>query len=83
VLRDPKGNPTVLLVDPEEKVEQRMVTIDRDIGNEWLVSSGIAPGDRLILEGIQKVRHGVPVKVVPADGATKVSGMSQSVAKSN
>lgn len=83
VLRDPKGNPTVLIVDTEDKVEQRMVTIDRDVGNEWLVSSGIAPGDRLILEGIQKARHGVPVKVVPAGGATKVSDASQSVAKSN
>jgi membrane fusion protein (multidrug efflux system) len=65
VSRDPKGNPVALIVDPEGKVQQRMITIDRAIGDKWLVSSGLASGDQLIVEGIQKVRPGASVKVVP------------------
>jgi len=63
--RDPKGNPLVLLVNPEGKVEQRMLTIDRAIGNRWLVSSGLAAGERVIVEGLLRVRPGMPVKTVP------------------
>ena len=64
VSRDPKGNPVVLIVDAENKVQQRMITVDRAMGNKWLVTSGLAPGDRVIIEGIQKVRPGASVKVV-------------------
>jgi len=65
VSRDLKGNPVALIVDGSGKVQQRMITVDRAIGDKWLVSSGIAPGDQVIVEGIQKVRLGVSVKVVP------------------
>lgn len=69
VSRDPKGNPIALVVDVEGKVEQRTLTIDRAIESEWLVSSGLAAGDRLIVEGSLKVRPGVSVKVVPLESA--------------
>lgn len=65
VSRDPKGNPLVLLVNGEGKVEQRTLVLDRALGDQWLVSSGLAPGDRVIAEGVQKVRPGVAVKAVP------------------
>jgi membrane fusion protein (multidrug efflux system) len=65
VSRDPKGNPVAMIVDADEKVQQRMLTIDRAIGDQWLVASGLAPGDRVIVEGIQKVRPGATVDVVP------------------
>jgi len=65
VSRDPKGNPVALIVDGEGKAGQRMLTLDRAIGDRWLVASGLAPGERVIVEGIQKVRPGVAVKVVP------------------
>jgi membrane fusion protein (multidrug efflux system) len=65
VTRDPKGKPIALIVDAAGKVQQRMLTLDRAIGDKWLVSSGLAPGDRLIVEGLQKVRPGATVKVVP------------------
>jgi len=42
-----------------------MLTLDRTIGDQWLVSSGLAPGDKVIMEGMQKVKPGAPVKVVP------------------
>ena len=65
VSRDPKGNPVALIVDADGKVEQRMLTVDRTIGDQWLVSSGLAPGDKVIAEGMQKVRRGAAVKEVP------------------
>lgn len=67
VSRDPKGNPLALVVDSQSKVEQRQLTIDRAIGNQWLVTSGLAPGDKVIVEGIQKVRPGATVKAVSTD----------------
>ena len=69
VLRDPKGNPGVLIVDAGEKVQHRMLGIDRAIGDRWLVSSGLASGDRVIVEGIQRVRPGASVKAVPFEAA--------------
>jgi membrane fusion protein (multidrug efflux system) len=64
VSRNPKGEPVALIVDKEGKVQQRMLTLDRAIGNQWLVASGLAAGDRLIVEGGLKVKPGMPVKVV-------------------
>ena len=65
VSRDPKGNPVTQIVDGEGKVRQRMLTVDRAIGDKWLVSSGLSPGDRVIIEGMQRVRPGASVSVVP------------------
>jgi membrane fusion protein (multidrug efflux system) len=87
VSRDPKGNAIALIVDTEGKVQQRMITVDRAIGVRWLVASGLAPGERLIIEGVQKVRPGTSVKTVPfqdrgtSDTPTKET--AQSVKKSN
>jgi len=64
VSRDPKGNPIALVVDAADKVEQRAIVLDRAIGDKWLVTKGLAPGDRLIVEGIEKVRPGVSVRAV-------------------
>jgi membrane fusion protein (multidrug efflux system) len=81
VSRNPKGDPVALIVDSEDKVQQRMLTLDRAIGDAWLVSSGLAPGERVIVEGVQKARPGASVKVVPfeAGGGTK-SGESKNTA---
>lgn len=68
VSRDPKGNPLVLLVGADGKVEQRALTLDRAIGNRWLVASGLQPGDKVIVEGGMKVRSGMPVREVPFGG---------------
>lgn len=73
VSRDPKGNPVVLIVDAEGKVQQRMITVARATGDKWNVPSGLASGDRVIVEGIQKVRPGVSVKVVPFNADQKNS----------
>jgi membrane fusion protein (multidrug efflux system) len=65
VSRDPKGNPYALLVDAAGKVEQRPLVLDRAVGSSWLVSKGLSAGDNVIVEGMQKVRPGASVKVVP------------------
>lgn len=67
VSRDPKGNPITLIVDAEGKVQQRGLSTDRAIGDKWLISSGLAQGDRVIVEGMQKAQPGTVVKVVPLD----------------
>ena len=63
VARDPKGNPMAWIVEGG-KVAQRMLVLDRAIGDQWLVSSGLEPGDQLIVEGRQRVRPGTPVHAV-------------------
>jgi len=65
VFRNSKGEPVALIVDAENKVQQRLLALDRAIGDKWLVSSGIDSGDRVIVEGAQRVRPGVSVNVVP------------------
>jgi membrane fusion protein (multidrug efflux system) len=67
VSRDNKGNPLSLIVGAEEKVEMRMLTLDRAIADKWLISSGLAPGDQVIVEGLQMLRPGTVVKAVPFD----------------
>jgi len=82
VTRDPKGNPIALIVDDAGKVQQRTLTLDRAMGDKWLVSSGLAPGDRLIVEGLLKVRPGASVKEVPFDaGSDKTSGERRNAAR--
>jgi membrane fusion protein (multidrug efflux system) len=71
VSRDPKGNPIALVVEAGNKVQQRLLTIDRAIGDKWLVTSGLAPGSRIIVEGAQKVRPGASVKVVPFEAGRR------------
>lgn len=65
VSRDPMGNPIAFIVDGDGKVAQRTLTLDRAIGDRWLVNSGLASGERVIVEGLQKVRPGTAVKAVP------------------
>jgi membrane fusion protein, multidrug efflux system len=65
VTRDPKGNAQTLIVDGEGKVAQRQIEVDRTIGDAWLVTRGLEPGDRVIVDGLQRIRVGDPVNAVP------------------
>jgi membrane fusion protein (multidrug efflux system) len=69
VTRDQKGLPVVLVVNAEKKVERRAVVTDRTIGDAWLVTEGLKPGEGVIVEGLQKVRPGALVNPVPAAAA--------------
>jgi membrane fusion protein (multidrug efflux system) len=64
VTRDPRGNAMALVVGADDLVEARPVTLGRALGDQWLVESGLAAGDRVIIEGVQKARPGSPVKAV-------------------
>jgi membrane fusion protein, multidrug efflux system len=64
VQRTPKGEPFALVADETGRVQIRQLTLGRAIGDQWLVSSGLAAGDRVIVEGIMNVRPGATVKVV-------------------
>lgn len=68
VTRDPKGQPVVLVVTADNKVEQRVLKVDREIGQAWLARDGVSEGDRVIVEGSQRVRPGASVKPVPYAG---------------
>jgi len=65
VARDQRGEPYALVAGADGKAEQRMLTLDRAIGDRWLVTKGLAAGDRVIVEGLQRVRPGADVKAVP------------------
>jgi membrane fusion protein (multidrug efflux system) len=69
VSRTPKGEPYALVVGKGGKAEQRMLTVDRAMGEKWLVSKGLAAGEQVIVEGAQRVRAGADVKAVPYTGA--------------
>jgi membrane fusion protein (multidrug efflux system) len=65
VTRNPKGEALAMVIGAEEKVELRPIKVTRTVGDNWLVSDGLKPGDRVIVEGLQKGRPGTQVKAVP------------------
>lgn len=64
--RDQRGQAVALVVGEGSRIEQRVLTVDRAIGDQWLVTGGVAAGDRIVVEGVQKVRPGAEVRVVEA-----------------
>ena len=80
VSRDPKGNPLAFVVDDKDTVQQRELVTDRSVGDKWLVSSGLAKGDRVIVEGMQKVRPGIGVKVVRTRIGESTTANSENIA---
>ena len=65
VSRDERGRPTALVVGPQNKVQMRHLVTDRAIGNRWIVTSGLKPGDRLIVEGLNRLMPGTVVRPAP------------------
>jgi membrane fusion protein (multidrug efflux system) len=62
VLRTPRGEPIAFVVNSEGVVEQRLLTANRAVGNDWLVTAGLSPGDRVVIEGLQRIRVGTRVQ---------------------
>ncbi len=65
VSRDEKGQPIAMVVDASGHARLRDVQTDGAVGNQWLIRGGLAAGDRLIVEGLQKVKPGDAVRPVP------------------
>jgi membrane fusion protein (multidrug efflux system) len=81
VTRNQRGEAVVLVVDGNVAAE-RVVNAERVIGNDWLISEGLKPGDRVILEGLQRVRAGAEVRAVEiaeqsSAGAGAPAGVAQ------
>jgi membrane fusion protein (multidrug efflux system) len=66
VSRTPRGNPYVMLVAADGTVQQREFTADRAVGENWLATAGLAAGDRVVVDGLQKIRAGMKVTVAAA-----------------
>ena len=66
VTHNTKGEPTAFVVGPDGKAVVRVLQTSRAIGNQWLISAGLQPGDQLIVDNLQKLQPGMPVKPGPA-----------------
>lgn len=80
VTHDARGQASSLVVGAEDKVEVRNIKVSRTIGDQWLVESGLQAGDRLIVEGLQKVQPGMPVQPVEWNAEAAPAAGSQPVA---
>ena len=63
--RDARGNAVVFVVGAGNKAELRKVTAPRTLGDQWVVTAGLSRGDRLITQGLGKVKPGLPIHPVP------------------
>ena len=69
ITRDPKGNGLAFIVNAENKVETRTVSTVRTIGDQWLIDKGLEAGERVVVEGLQKIQPGMTVSPVEAGAA--------------
>jgi membrane fusion protein (multidrug efflux system) len=65
IARDPKGNTTAMVVAQDGTAELRPVRVSWAIDDKWLVEDGLAAGDQVIVEGLQKIQPGAPVQATP------------------
>ncbi|ATP44876.1 efflux RND transporter periplasmic adaptor subunit [Pseudomonas kermanshahensis] len=68
ILRDSAGVPKVLVVDPQARVSDRQVVLGSAQGDRWVVSEGLAPGEQVVIEGLQHVKAGDQVQVEASQG---------------
>jgi len=85
VTHDQKGDPNALVVGPDDVVELRNLTVDRAIGDQWVVNSGLVAGDRVIVEGIQSAKPGTKVvaeeyKPPPTEKTVRQAGVTSPTA---
>jgi membrane fusion protein (multidrug efflux system) len=67
IARDERGRPTAYVVGQDGKAVFRAVEVGQTVGDKWLVTGGLKAGDRLIVQGLQRVHAGQPVKPVPVN----------------
>jgi membrane fusion protein (multidrug efflux system) len=81
VSRDPQGNATLFVVGPGNRAVQRTVVADRTQGQYWVVTQGLAPGEKVITQGLANLRDGAAVKPVPATAPQRVQAPPPDVLK--
>lgn len=72
VSRDPKGNATVFVVGQDNTAEARKIVASRTQDSFWVVTKGLNPGDKIITQGLGKIKPHAPIKPVPADAPQKI-----------
>ncbi|KPL49886.1 hemolysin D [Xanthomonas axonopodis] len=65
VSRNGAGKPTAFVVGADHKLQLRVLETDRAVGDQWLVRSGLKPGEQVVVEGASRARDGIVVKTVP------------------
>lgn len=85
VSRDAKGGASVMVVGADGKLQPRPITTSRTVGQDWMVTSGLQPGDKVVVEGAQNLMPGTPVKASPyqAGGAAAGAKPAQSSAQAH
>ncbi|HKU92085.1 MAG TPA: efflux RND transporter periplasmic adaptor subunit, partial [Sphingomicrobium sp.] len=72
ITRDPQGNATLFVVGPGNRAVQRAVVADRTQGPYWVVTAGLAAGEKVITQGTANLKDGAPIKPVPASAPQRV-----------
>jgi membrane fusion protein (multidrug efflux system) len=72
ISRTPQGNATLFVVGPGNRAVQRTVVADRTFGPNWVVTGGLAPGEKVITQGLANLKDGAPIKPVPASAPQRV-----------
>jgi membrane fusion protein, multidrug efflux system len=73
VQRDLGGKAIVFVVGPGNKAQRRLVDAKRTFGTDWVVSSGLKPGDKIITQGTASLKQGAPIRAVPASAPQRVA----------
>ncbi|QLR76400.1 efflux RND transporter periplasmic adaptor subunit [Citrobacter freundii] len=66
ITHNEQGKATALILDQENVVQQREINAVKAVGNQWLVTAGLRPGDRVIVSGLQRIRPGMKARVLPS-----------------
>lgn len=83
VTRDATGSANVLLVNTDNKIERRRIKVDTAVGNRWQVISGLAAGDRVVVDGLQRIKVGDTVKVVEVVLKASATGLPEAAQARN
>lgn len=81
VSRNQRGEATVMIVGEDNKVSERVVVADRVIADDWLITKGLEPGERVVVDGLQRIRPGAVVRAVDASNAATQSADADSQAE--
>jgi membrane fusion protein (multidrug efflux system) len=77
ISRDVKGNATAVVLNAADEAELRQVVAERTVGDQWLVSRGLQDGDRLVVEGLGRIKPGQKVKPVAVERASAAAAAAQ------
>jgi membrane fusion protein (multidrug efflux system) len=81
IARDPKGSTTAMVVGADGKAEIREVRVSQTVGDKWLVEDGLAAGDKVIVEGLQKIQPGAPLQATEAGAPAAAAAVTRAAAK--